>query len=481
MAPREEPIAGGAEAIPDRLLPAARHRTDRLPLGLQLLDRVGGLNPVASSRRALRPARRARSSCARFSARSSACGGEVRFAARPDLVVRRLEAPPERVGLRARHVGGLPPLLLQLAHLAARSPRDPRAPASASIFAQSCSWTPTFAQRCQSSASRSSCTFGVSAACAAFNRRDDLVVVLLGRQRRHRRRARSRTSRSARSAAFSDRSDRAASGSTRPAAAAAGPAPRGAPARRLRAPGLPERSAARRSRRTVTSSVSSTTMSGDEILPLAADDREILARRGKIGIGHHGARRPRPAPPGAHGGVRSGSAAPLRRRRPAGAAFGGLRRPPGAAARARAAAASAAAASASAGSSGLSAATAASRAPWRVDHVGGSSRRGLAAAMSRAAASRSTVSPRPPLGGSRSSVSRTIARARFAALLFLPRAAICSSASRSATRSTAASAVSLNSLFSATARISAWSDGSRSNAPRRAASDAAWRAIDPRT
>ena len=41
--------------------------------------------------------------------------GKVRFAARPDLVVGRLEAPPERLALRARHVGGLAPLLLELA------------------------------------------------------------------------------------------------------------------------------------------------------------------------------------------------------------------------------------------------------------------------------------------------------------------------------------------------------------------------------
>ena len=42
----------------------------------------------------------------------------MRLAARPDHVVRRLEAAPERVGLVARDVGGLPPLLLQLTHLA---------------------------------------------------------------------------------------------------------------------------------------------------------------------------------------------------------------------------------------------------------------------------------------------------------------------------------------------------------------------------
>jgi hypothetical protein len=35
--------------------------------------------------------------------------------------VRRLEALPQRFALRARHVGGLAPLLLQIAHLLAIS------------------------------------------------------------------------------------------------------------------------------------------------------------------------------------------------------------------------------------------------------------------------------------------------------------------------------------------------------------------------
>ena len=55
----------------------------------------------------------------------------------------------------------------------------------------------------------------------------------------------------------------------------------------------------------------------------------------------------------------------------------------------------------------------------------------------------------------RSSISRTIARARFDALLFFARAAICSSSPRSVIRSTAASVGSLNSLLSATLRSSA--------------------------
>ena len=39
------------------------------------------------------------------------------FAARPHLVVRRLEPPPQRFALGARHVGRLAPLLLQIADL----------------------------------------------------------------------------------------------------------------------------------------------------------------------------------------------------------------------------------------------------------------------------------------------------------------------------------------------------------------------------
>ena len=52
---------------------------------------------------------------ARFSARASACAAKCASQRAHDLVVRRLEAAPQRLALRARHVGGLPPLLLQLA------------------------------------------------------------------------------------------------------------------------------------------------------------------------------------------------------------------------------------------------------------------------------------------------------------------------------------------------------------------------------
>src|SRR5262249_11718912 len=45
LAPGEEAITGRPEALPERLGPGARHRADRLPLGLQPPDRVGGLDP----------------------------------------------------------------------------------------------------------------------------------------------------------------------------------------------------------------------------------------------------------------------------------------------------------------------------------------------------------------------------------------------------------------------------------------------------
>src|SRR5438093_216723 len=113
---REEAIAGGAEALPDRFLLPTGDRADPLPFRLQLLDLVGGLDP------ARRPGERFGALAqgdflrevfgARFSLRR-----EMRFAALPRLVVRRLEPAPQRLALRARHVGGLAPLLLQFSHL----------------------------------------------------------------------------------------------------------------------------------------------------------------------------------------------------------------------------------------------------------------------------------------------------------------------------------------------------------------------------
>ncbi len=50
----------------------------------------------------------------------------------------------------------------------------------------SCSWTPTLAHRCQSSASRSSSTLGVSPSCAALQPPRDLLEILAAGQRRNR-------------------------------------------------------------------------------------------------------------------------------------------------------------------------------------------------------------------------------------------------------------------------------------------------------
>src|SRR5439155_681848 len=87
---REEAIAGGAEALPDRFLLPTGDRADPLPFRLQLLDLVGGLDP------ARRPGERFGALAqgdflrevfgARFSLRR-----EMRFAALPRLVVRRLQ------------------------------------------------------------------------------------------------------------------------------------------------------------------------------------------------------------------------------------------------------------------------------------------------------------------------------------------------------------------------------------------------------
>ena len=117
LASCEEPIARDPEAFPDGFFLTARHWTDRFPLGLKPLDLFGRGNPVRrfgqrfgalAQRHFPGQIRRAF-----FSLR-----GEMRFAARPDDVMRGLEAAPERVGLRARHVGRQTPLLLQIADLA---------------------------------------------------------------------------------------------------------------------------------------------------------------------------------------------------------------------------------------------------------------------------------------------------------------------------------------------------------------------------
>src|SRR4029450_8566537 len=55
VAAREELVTRGAEAFPERLLLPARDRADRLPIGLELLDLVGGLDPVGGGRQRFGP------------------------------------------------------------------------------------------------------------------------------------------------------------------------------------------------------------------------------------------------------------------------------------------------------------------------------------------------------------------------------------------------------------------------------------------
>ena len=158
-----------------------------LPFGLQRLHRVGGLAP-------------SRSIGHRFGARAQrflllqvldALGGLLReevLALVVDLLLRGLEARPQRLGLRARRRGHRLPPLLQRAHLVRRpSPdRSRRAATSASILVQSSSCTWTLAQRFHSSASRSSWMRGVSDVAHRLQAHHQVFAILLGRQRPHR-------------------------------------------------------------------------------------------------------------------------------------------------------------------------------------------------------------------------------------------------------------------------------------------------------
>src|SRR5262249_21373888 len=98
MTAREEAIARGAEAFPHRLLLPASDRTDGLPFSLQLLDLVGGANPVG------RLGERLGSIAQRDFLREVLVAddrllGEMCLALRPRLVVRRLEPLPQRFAL----------------------------------------------------------------------------------------------------------------------------------------------------------------------------------------------------------------------------------------------------------------------------------------------------------------------------------------------------------------------------------------------
>src|SRR3970282_65807 len=95
---REEAVARLAEAFPDPLRHGPRHLADRLPLGLQHPQRLGGLHPVARLRERL-------GLLAQGFLLREVLGvllgllREVRVGLRLALAARRLEAHPERLAL----------------------------------------------------------------------------------------------------------------------------------------------------------------------------------------------------------------------------------------------------------------------------------------------------------------------------------------------------------------------------------------------
>src|SRR5262249_27799884 len=101
VSPSEEPIASGAEALPDGFSLTLRDRADRLPIRLKRFDLFGRLNP------ARRTTQRFGALAERGLAREILgtplrVRGEVRLAARPDDVMRGFETLPEQLTLRSR-------------------------------------------------------------------------------------------------------------------------------------------------------------------------------------------------------------------------------------------------------------------------------------------------------------------------------------------------------------------------------------------
>ena len=304
---------------------------------------------------------------------------------------------------------------------------------------------PTLAQRCQSATSRSSCTFGISAACAALSRLHDLFVVPPRR-----------------AAAASRRAPRACRAArARPASARGRRARRAA---RLAADELlssVERFASRVRRSSSCAAVSRAVTrasaaanraasSGPPSTPPATSfhSRRATAKRARARRRYRS--RPRPLRAAATSSARRhvtalGFLARERQPRPLFA-----RGPPRPVRRAGAAAASSSArrrsASASARALGV-------RGAGR-----GSSRAGPFAPLQDPERGGAAFGRRGGGGcrfcAARSSISRTSVRARLAARLVLRARGNLSSSARSVSRSTASSAGSLNSLFSATARIS---------------------------
>ncbi len=130
LAAGEEAVAGGAEALPHGLFLAARDRPDGLHSACSCLI-SSAADPVGRVGDALRRVRRARPS-APGSPRAAGLGGEKRLAARPELVVRRLEpSPSARPAPAARRpTGATAPAARGSRARSSRGPRPRSAPPS---------------------------------------------------------------------------------------------------------------------------------------------------------------------------------------------------------------------------------------------------------------------------------------------------------------------------------------------------------------
>src|SRR5262249_52286405 len=116
---REEAVAGLPEAQPDGLRLRARHGADRLPLLLEPLELVRGLEPIGGLREGLRL-------LAQLLLPAEVLGEllgllrEVGVDLRLDRVARALEARPEGLALLLRRFLRLPPPCVQVLELPGR-------------------------------------------------------------------------------------------------------------------------------------------------------------------------------------------------------------------------------------------------------------------------------------------------------------------------------------------------------------------------
>ena len=115
----EERVAGGAEALPDRLRLVPAHGADRLPLGLQPSNLRGGPVPLAGGRELL-GARAERLFLREVRRPRFLALGQVGVAAREELVAGVAETLPGRARVVARHGADQLPLVLQLLQLVGR-------------------------------------------------------------------------------------------------------------------------------------------------------------------------------------------------------------------------------------------------------------------------------------------------------------------------------------------------------------------------